>query len=349
MRYFLLLFAFTQTLAKAQDTTKQTKFIFSAYTDGYFQYDANKPVNNKRPEGIYNFKRSGKVFCNLALLKATFNNKKWRVNLGIMAGDYSTYNLVAEPGLLKHVYEANIGYSLTEKLSIDAGILPSHIGFEAAIAKDNWNLSRSLLAENSPYYETGIKLNYAFNNKLSASALVLNGWQNIKDYNRSKAFGTQVQYKPNNKWLFNSSTFIGNESQGSTGMLRLFHNLFITYNAGKFKTALLLDAGTEKNQYSKWSNWSGTALLTQYSFSNKFSIASRFEYYNDKKGMIVNAYLPQPFTVTGYAFNTDYYIHKNILLRAEARLLHADKQIFETATLPKNNSFSLLSSIAVFF
>jgi hypothetical protein len=36
--------------------------------------------------------------------------------------------------------------------------MPSHIGFESVISADCWTLTRSLLAENSPYYETGMRL-----------------------------------------------------------------------------------------------------------------------------------------------------------------------------------------------
>jgi hypothetical protein len=52
---------------------------------------------------------------------------------------------------LKNIYEANVGISLNKKnnLWVDAGVMPSHIGFESAISMDNWYLTRSLLAENS--------------------------------------------------------------------------------------------------------------------------------------------------------------------------------------------------------
>lgn len=59
--------------------------------------------------------------------------------------------------------------------------MPSHIGFESAIGKDCWNLTRSILADNSPYYETGIKLGYTSKNeKLYLAGMYLNGWQRIQ-------------------------------------------------------------------------------------------------------------------------------------------------------------------------
>nr|WP_290930803.1 outer membrane beta-barrel protein [Haliscomenobacter sp.] len=58
--------------------------------------------------------------------------------------------------------------------------MPSHIGFESAIGKDCWNLSRSILAENSPYYETGVRLSLnSANGKWYAAAMLLNGWQRM--------------------------------------------------------------------------------------------------------------------------------------------------------------------------
>ena len=64
---------------------------------------------------------------------------------------------------------------------ITAGIFTSHIGFESAVSKDCWTLTRSILADNSPYYESGARLTYTSNNnKWLISALALNGWQRIQ-------------------------------------------------------------------------------------------------------------------------------------------------------------------------
>ena len=78
---------------------------------------------------------------------------------------------------------------------MDIGIMPSHIGFESAVSKDCWTLTRSMLAENSPYFESGAKLSYTTNNgKLQFSVLALNGWQRITrvEGNSLMSWGTQV-------------------------------------------------------------------------------------------------------------------------------------------------------------
>jgi hypothetical protein len=35
--------------------------------------------------------------------------------------------------------------------------MPSHIGGETSLSFQNFNYTRSLVAENSPYYETGLE------------------------------------------------------------------------------------------------------------------------------------------------------------------------------------------------
>lgn len=344
---------FVSNFATAQDSlpTAIKSISLSGYADLYYQYDNNNPSTGERPLCFFNFRKNDRVSTNLFLLKASFAKKKWKANLALMAGDYATYNLAGEPELLRFINEANIKYSFSEKFSAEAGILPSHIGMESAIAKDNWHLSRSLLAENSPYYETGIKLNYSFSKKLSASVMVLNGWQNIKDNNSSKAIGTQVQFMPSGKWLINSSTFIGNEKPGNAAQLRLFHNFYATYIFNKkCKAAVLVDAGSQrKASKDGWDNWMGAATFFQYAFTAQLSAAVRMEWYKDRAGVIVSAYQPQAFNVSGYSINIDYLIHKNISLRTEAKLLAAGEKIFVANNSLANKSSSILTALAVFF
>lgn len=329
----------------SQDSIKKISIALSGYVDFYYQYDFDKPGNRERPAFLYNYKRHNEFNINLALIKVAYTDNKVRANIGLMAGNYPQYNLASEPTLIQHIYEANLSYAFNNKISIDAGILPSHIGLESAISKDNWNLSRSILAENTPYYETGIKLNYTPNEKWTSAILLLNGWQNSRETNSGKAVGTQLQFKPTKKWLFNSGTFIGNEKPDSSKQLRLFHNFYATYTiTKKSNAALLFDIGTENHN-----SWFGTAFLLQHLFNSKLSSAFRMEYYSDKKGVIVSSNQPASFQITGISLTIDYSPVKNIFFRTEARYLHAANNIFIKDGLPKKNNFSVLGSVAVGF
>ena len=154
----------------------------SGYAELYYQYDFNKPSDNNRPGFVYSHNRHNEFNLNLGFVKAGYSADRVRANLAIGAGTYMNANYAAEPGVLKNVYEANAGIKLGKKnLWLDAGIFPSHIGFESAIGKDCRTLTRSIAADNTPYYEAGAKLSYGSpDGKWSLTALALNGWQRIK-------------------------------------------------------------------------------------------------------------------------------------------------------------------------
>ena len=349
--FLYLWISFSSSAQDSTDNEKKSSLIISGYADIYYQYDFNKPVDKLRPPFLYNFKRHNEINTNLILLKASYDGKKFRANLGVMTGNYAKYNLAAEPEFFRYIYEANIGYKFSEKVSVDAGILPSHIGCESAIAKENWNLSRSVLAESSPYYETGIKLNYTPNNKWTFSLLGLQGWQNIKDHNSSKALGTQIAFTPNEKMIFNSSSFIGNEKPDSAKQVRLFHNFYFTYHiSSKLQTLFMLDLGAERKiDKTGYNKWMGTALLLQYYLTKKIAIAGRAEYYRDNNGVIISNYLPAQFETTGLALNLDFHPIKNFVIRAEMRSLHSKNKIYPRNNIAVQSNFALLTSAAFYF
>lgn len=175
------IFITTATLAQDSVTTKNPLTI-SGYIESYYTYDFNKPADNNRPGFIYSHNRHNEFNLNLGFIRGSYTTDKVRGNLALAAGTYMNANYAAEPGVLKNIYEANAGFKIGKKnLWLDAGIFPSHIGFESAIGKDNWTLTRSIVADNSPYYEAGAKLTFTTdNNKWVFSGLALNGWQLIK-------------------------------------------------------------------------------------------------------------------------------------------------------------------------
>ncbi len=121
----------------------------------FYAYDFNEPRNHIKQNFLYNYNRHNEFNLNLVMVKANYETENVRTNLALMSGTYATDNLSAEKDVFKFINEANIGFKIskTKNLWIDAGILPSHIGWETAVGKHNLNLTRSLAAENSPYFE----------------------------------------------------------------------------------------------------------------------------------------------------------------------------------------------------
>lgn len=340
----------------SKNTPQNNPLTFSGYAEAYYQFDFNKPEDNNRPAFIYSHNRHNEFNLNLGFLKAAYSTNKVRANMALATGTYMNANYAAETGVMKNVYEANAGIKLGKKnLWLDAGIFSSHIGFESAISKDCWTVTRSILADNSPYYEAGAKLTYTTNNgKWLMSALALNGWQRIKrvDDNSMMSWGTQLQYKSNDNVLLNYSTFIGTDKPDSARQLRHFHNLYGIFNlADKLALTAGLDVGAEqKAKGSKtYNTWYAPVLIVKLQTGTKSTFAARIEYYNDEKGVIITAATPGGFKTWGGSFNYDYAITPNAVWRTEGRYFYSTDKSFIKNNKAVNTDFFLTTSLAVSF
>jgi hypothetical protein len=347
----------TSGLLFAQEETQKPLKI-SGYAEIYYQYDANNPENNSRPSFVYSHNRNNEVNLNLGFVKANYETEKFRANVALAAGTYMNANYAAESGVLKNIYEANVGVKIskTKNLWIDAGIMPSHIGFESAISKDCWTLTRSILAENSPYFESGAKISYTSNNgKWLVSGLVLNGWQRIQrvDGNSTVAFGHQLTYKPSEKITLNSSSFIGNDKPESIRQMRYFHNLYGVFQfSNKFGLTAGFDIGAEQKAKGseQYNVWYSPVIIAKYSPTEKLSFAARGEYYSDKNGVIITTETPHGFQTFGYSLNADYHILPNLVWRAEIKNLSSKDNIFINRDNDfRRSNFSAVTSLAVNF
>lgn len=357
-KILFVLLAVCGITASAQNDSINKPLTISGYAEVYYTADFNNPKNNNRPGFVYSHNRNNEININLAYIKTAYNTENVRANLALAAGTYMNANYAAEQGVMKNVYEANVGLKISKKnnLWIDAGIFPSHLGFESAIGKDNWTLTRSLFADNSPYFETGAKISYTSESgKWFVSGLVLNGWQRIQrvDGNSTPAFGHQLIFKPNEKLTINSSSFIGNDKPDSIRQMRYFHNLYAVYQINK-KLGITagFDVGAEqKSKGSEQYNiWYTPVLVAKYNVTDKLSFTARGEYYQDEKGVIISTGTENGFKTFGYSFNADYQILPNLVWRTEIRNLNSKDAIFMNRTDEFNkNSLTATTALAVSF
>lgn len=342
----------------AQDSIKSVSpLTISGYLDVYYSYDFNEPSNHQRQPFMYAFNRHNEFNLNIGVIKAAYSTSKIRANLGLMAGTYSNDNMSAEKGVLQNVYEANIGIKLSknQKLWIDVGILPSHIGSESAIGMDCSTLTRSIMAENSPYFETGAKISYTTNNnKWIINALLLNGWQRIQrvDGNNTPAFGHQLVFMPSSRVTLNSSSFIGNDKPSSEKRMRYFHNFFAQLQVNnKLSFTPNFDIGWEQkekgsNAYNKWYSF---ALIGKYSLLDKVGLTGRVEYYSDENNVIIASLNSKGFQTWGYSLNIDYQIVENAIWRIEGRGFSSKDDIFAKDEEFTNNNTFVTTALAVRF
>lgn len=342
------------TSAAAPAATALTVYGFA---DGYYGYDLTGQ-SPQRPGFLYSHHRANEFALNNAVVGLRYQDETVRGALGLHTGTYVEANYANEPQVLRHVYEAYAGFRPFAKTWLDLGVFGSHIGFESAISKDNWTLTRSIMAENSPYYEAGARLTYEAAPALTLTALALNGWQNLRDNNRAKALGWQIQWKPTAKLLVNSSAFYGNEQpQDSARRRRYFHDFYLTYTAtDRLSLAGVFDVGKQENERrnGKADTWHTAAAFVRYKFTDRWAAAARYEYYYADRGVVIRSSMPVAadanFRVAGGSANLDYAPAANLLFRVEGRLLRSrDRPFVNDAGQPVSRYGNLTSSIALSF
>lgn len=259
------------------------------WLDAYF---AN---NSNHPEPRHNFfsgvgttaHRADRTAFNVGALDIARHAKPVGFHVTLVAGDSADVVHAGEPHSRRYpvrfVYQASASYNapVGRGLLLEAGLYPSHIGFEGFFTKDNWNYTRSWLGELSPYYQTGIKASYAWSDRWSGQVHVLRGWQLISDNNSAPAFGTQVAYT-GPRLSASLNTFIGPELPRHDTHLRRFVDVVATWKATpRITLGTSIDHGRQEYGAAPAANWVGAALYGRYAFSDRHAVAARMERFRD--------------------------------------------------------------------
>jgi hypothetical protein len=238
---------------------------------------------------------------------------------------------------------------------LDAGVFSSHIGFESAISKDCWVLTRGIASENTPFYESGAKLTYGTDDgKFTVAAMYLNGWQRMarQNGNSQPAGGLQLNWKPTGKITVNYSNYLGTEGADSVRVRRFYHNVYGIFQlTDQLGLTLGFDYGTQ--QKAKGTDDKNEVLspvaIAQYKINSKWAMAGRVEYYEDKNGVFIAAGTPNGFKTTGYSLNIDYSPISNAVIRLEGKAYDSKDKIFTRDAAAVNANATLTASIAVSF
>lgn len=352
MKKILLTFTLLVFINSFSQEKSELKTTFSGFVETYYSYDFNHPLNDAKLPFMYNYNRHNEFNINIGLLRAKVEYENAYAVLSLQSGTYVDDNYANEK--IKYLNEAYVGLYLdqSKKHSIEVGILPSYIGFESATTASNLTLTRSILAENSPYFITGVKYNYKPSDKWSFAAFLTNGWQRINKPQKDVApsLGTQIVYKSSANSTLNWSTFVGKEFNGINYTMRYFSNLYFDKKWNdKWRTIAGFDYGLQdlssKNNSS--ASWLSPVFIAQYSINPKWQTAFRTEYYQDDKNVIIAT--NDEFKTLGFSLNFDYLPNSKVKLRTEARYFDSKKEVFAKGSDLVNSNFFLTTSLSFEF
>ncbi|MBC5992251.1 porin [Pontibacter cellulosilyticus] len=355
-RIVFFLLAFAAVAANAQSTDSlgieepEKPFKLTAGVDVYYAYDFSEPFSKDRLFTTQAF-RHNEFNLNWGFIQADYNAARVRGTLALHTGTYVQANYAAETNeLTRLIAQANAGVKLAEGVWLDMGILPSHIGYESTFSINNEIYTRALMAENSPYFETGAQLTANVSESITLKFLVLNGWQNIQETNDAKSLGFGISYAPTNELILSYNNYYGNEAPtGVDAKRRYFHNVYVGYTfSERFNVAGSIDYGRQELWDSnEKGSWYAGLLLARYRLSSKFAVAGRVEHYNDRHQIIITTNTPEGFQTSSASLNLDYMPTPNFKWRAEVRGYTSEDRVFVGEDGAQYDNLLLVTSFAV--
>lgn len=319
----------------AAQTKDSLVVSYGGYFDFYYTYDLNGPKNIARQPFLVSYNRHEQFRMNIASAYAQFSKQRFRAKIALQAGSFVKDNYVAESSkYLGAIQEANMGFPLnSEKTAwLDVGIMPSHIGYETSFGGDNFNLTRSLASELTPYYITGAKLSYK-TDKYTFAGIIFNSWANIFDYKKGQlpSVGTQLIYAKSNTTTIYWNTFLGSASQQGFDQIRFYNNIYALWQPNKKDEFIAaLDVGFQRmaSPETGLKNWFSPSVVLRHKVNRDWSIGARGEMFFDEFGAVTQAVNGHAFDLLGGSANIDYRFTENGLLRLEGRLLSSSGLYF---------------------
>jgi hypothetical protein len=325
--------AFVPVVSLAQDTA--TTVRFGGFVDTYVAFDGNRPRGIDRAFTTQPA-RHAEFNLNLAHVEAVLAGPRVRGRVALQAGTSVQANYAGEPALgaysggalARHIQEAVVGVRVGDRTWVDGGVFLSHIGSESWVSRDNPTYTRSLIADYSPYYQSGVKLTWQATPTLSVLATVVNGWQIISENNEAKSVGARVDWTPSPRFSLGYYNLFGDEQPDSLPSRQRFFNGVTAKVTPTDRWTLVgtLDVGTQETADGD-ATWWGGALIARVQATPRVAIVARAEAYEDADQVIIVTG-GDAFRATGASLGIDVAPRAGLLWRSELRALRARDAVF---------------------
>ncbi len=345
-------------LALVQGTPDTSRHVmWNAFVDTYYDYDFGRPATFDRVFTTQ-AERHDEFNVNLAYVAASLTSDRMRGRVALQAGTSVQANYAGEPAvgsvsgatLSRHIQEARVGARLAPALWIDGGVYFSYIGLESWISRDNPTYTRSLVADYTPYYLSGVHLTWQPHTGGGSSPLAIqlhlvNGWQNVSENNHGKAIGLRVdwQLSPNASLVY--ANFFGNERpQDVPAATRVFNQIMLRGAAGRLSGQGQIDYGREAGH-----EWYGLVAIGRASIAPTVAFSLRCERYSDPRQVIVVTGTPNGLVTNGASLGLDVGRATGLLWRTEVRGLRATSPLFPLRGVPNTtrNNLVIVTSLAL--
>ena len=311
----------------------------NAFVSTAYQYNSNRPATGATSYRVFDFNDNSfnldvaELVVQIAASKP--NDAGFRVDFA--AGNSipqitKTQDQNAAQFDLQQAFASYIA-PLGSGLRFDVGKFVTHMGYELIEGYDGYNdnYSRSILFGYAiPFTHTGVKASYAFSSKVAGMIEVVNGWDLLRDNNRSKSVGAQLTLTPAAPLTVFLNWIGGAELENDNHTNRNVFDLVAIVKPTKSLTlGVNGDYGTENGTSAvnpgSDATWKGIAGYATLAMTSKFSVALRGETFHDEDGVRLGT--GTKATLSEVTFTPAYKFTDHVVLRGEVRYDTANQPI----------------------
>jgi hypothetical protein len=209
--------------------------VASLVVDAYYNYNFANPIDNTQTISS-TVGRTGEFTLNLVSVGYEVNYKNVIGRVLLQTGAVQNIiqfqdgtvgrgrNLSAQS--LAFVREAVAGYHFDKwyGINIEAGIFMSYVGLESYVMQENWLYQRSLVCDFTPFYFSGMRVQFFPTKNLKIEPWLINGWQTYGKYNQAPGVGNSVYFRPKEYLAFVANLYYGYESRENPARVRFHHD-----------------------------------------------------------------------------------------------------------------------------
>jgi hypothetical protein len=190
---------------------------------------------------------------------------------------------------LLHLGPTNVSYlaPVGRGLTLQGGIFSSFIGYDSLYAKDNFSCTRPWAADFTPYLMLGVNASYPATDKLTVTALVLNGYWHLAHANDVPSVGGQFAYKASGAFTLKETVLYGPHQENTAlGLWRFISNTSLERKSARSTTALDFHVSEERvdepGDSRAW--WVAAQLPIHFVVHQPWSATVRPEFAWDSRG-----------------------------------------------------------------
>ncbi len=215
-------------------------FAASAYLDMYYAYSSNAPLDDTLT-GTASVARHNEFQINLVSFGFDFNYLQAFGRFSVQFGNQLNITQDLDPtpqrgrGLttqnLRYIREATLGYhfNVLRGVNVEGGIFMSFIGLDSYLVAENWNYTRSLASDHTPFYFQGVRAQIYPSERLKIEPWLMNGWQTYGKYNFSPSGGLALRYQPFESLGLFANFCLGTDTRNQPQRLRFHHDSSVVW------------------------------------------------------------------------------------------------------------------------